>query len=53
MPQNTFLFMCKQTDLFAVRVQTVSAPMFAEGKYVNYLDNDEAGDPVSAAYGPN
>ncbi len=25
----------------------------APGRYVNYLDNDEAGDPVAAAYGPN
>jgi FAD/FMN-containing dehydrogenase len=28
-------------------------PFFASGRYVNYLDNDEAGDPVAAAYGPN
>ncbi|MBS0451429.1 MAG: FAD-binding oxidoreductase [Proteobacteria bacterium] len=28
-------------------------PFFAAGRYVNYLDNDEAGDPVAAAYGPN
>jgi FAD/FMN-containing dehydrogenase len=25
----------------------------ASGRYVNYLDHDEAGDPVAAAYGPN
>jgi FAD/FMN-containing dehydrogenase len=28
-------------------------PFFASGRYVNYLDDDEAGDPVAAAYGPN
>ena len=26
---------------------------FAPGRYVNYLDDDEADDPVAAAYGPN
>jgi FAD/FMN-containing dehydrogenase len=28
-------------------------PFFAVGRYVNYLDDDEVGDPVAAAYGPN
>ena len=28
-------------------------PFFAPGRYVNYLDADEAGDPVAAAYGAN
>ena len=28
-------------------------PFLAERRYVNYLDRDEAGDPVAAAYGPN
>jgi len=28
-------------------------PFFASGRYVNYLDDDEMGDPVTAAYGPN
>jgi FAD/FMN-containing dehydrogenase len=28
-------------------------PFFAPGRYVNYLDADETGDPVAAAYGPN
>jgi hypothetical protein len=28
-------------------------PFFASGRYVNYLDDDEAGDPIAAAYGPN
>ena len=26
---------------------------FAPGRYVNYLDDDETGNPVAAAYGPN
>ena len=28
-------------------------PFFASGRYVNYLDQDETGDSVAAAYGPN
>lgn len=28
-------------------------PFVAAGRYVNYLDHDEAGDSVAAAYGPN
>jgi FAD/FMN-containing dehydrogenase len=28
-------------------------PFFATGRYVNYLDDDEAGDPAADAYGPN
>jgi FAD/FMN-containing dehydrogenase len=28
-------------------------PFAAAGRYVNYLDDDEAGDPIVAAYGPN
>jgi FAD/FMN-containing dehydrogenase len=28
-------------------------PFFAAGRYVNYLGDDEIGDPVAAAYGPN
>jgi FAD/FMN-containing dehydrogenase len=28
-------------------------PFMAEGRYVNYLDADETGDPVADAYGPN
>ena len=28
-------------------------PFMAAGRYVNYLDGDEAGDPVAEAYGPN
>jgi FAD/FMN-containing dehydrogenase len=35
--------------------QTYAAmePFIASGRYVNYLDNDETGDSVPAAYGPN
>jgi len=29
------------------------APAFGSGRYVNYLADDETGDPVAAAYGPN
>ncbi len=29
------------------------APFVAPGRYVNYLDDDETGDSVPAAYGPN
>jgi FAD/FMN-containing dehydrogenase len=28
-------------------------PFVASGRYVNYLDEDEPGDPTAAAYGPN
>jgi FAD/FMN-containing dehydrogenase len=28
-------------------------PFFAAGRYVNYLGDDEIGEPVAAAYGPN
>ena len=28
-------------------------PFVAPGRYVNYLDDDETGGPVPAAYGPN
>jgi FAD/FMN-containing dehydrogenase len=28
-------------------------PFFASSRYVNYLDDDETGDPVATAYGPN
>ena len=29
------------------------APFVASGRYVNYLGDDETGDPIAAAYGPN
>jgi FAD/FMN-containing dehydrogenase len=28
-------------------------PFVGSGRYVNYLDDDEPGDPAVAAYGPN
>jgi FAD/FMN-containing dehydrogenase len=28
-------------------------PFIGSGRYVNYLDDDDIGDPVVAAYGPN
>jgi len=28
-------------------------PFFGTGRYVNYLDDDEPGDPAVDAYGPN
>ena len=28
-------------------------PFFAPARYVNYLGDDEAGDALAAAYGPN
>ena len=28
-------------------------PHFATGRYVNYLGEDESGEPLHAAYGPN
>jgi FAD/FMN-containing dehydrogenase len=28
-------------------------PFFAAARYVNYLDDDDLGEPVAAAYGPN
>ena len=28
-------------------------PFIAPGRYVNYLDDDETGESVPAAYGPN
>ena len=35
--------------------QTFAAmrPFLAPGRYVNYLDDEESGDPVAAAYGSN
>jgi FAD/FMN-containing dehydrogenase len=32
---------------------TAIAPFIGSRRYVNYLDDDESGDPVAAAYGPN
>ena len=42
-------------DCIAWCRETFSAlqPFLGPARYVNYLDHDEAGDPVAAAYGPN
>jgi FAD/FMN-containing dehydrogenase len=32
---------------------TEMQPFVASGRYVNYLDDDEAGDPLLSAYGAN
>jgi len=32
---------------------TAMQPFMGSGRYVNYLGDDEPGDPVAAAYGPN
>jgi FAD/FMN-containing dehydrogenase len=32
---------------------TAMQPFMGAGRYVNYLGDDESGDPVAAAYGPN
>jgi FAD/FMN-containing dehydrogenase len=32
---------------------TTMQPFMGSGRYVNYLGDDEPGDPVAAAYGPN
>ena len=48
---------CRRTRAHALRwareTYARMQPFFAAGRYVNYLDDDEAGDPVAAAYGPN
>jgi FAD/FMN-containing dehydrogenase len=38
---------------WARETYTEMEPFAAGGRYVNYLGDDEPGDPVSAAYGPN
>jgi FAD/FMN-containing dehydrogenase len=35
------------------RTYAAMKPFIAPGRYVNYLDDDETGDSVPAAYGPN
>jgi FAD/FMN-containing dehydrogenase len=45
-----------QTDrcvAWAREAYAAMEPFFASGRYVNYLGDDEADDPVPAAYGPN
>ena len=38
---------------WALDTYTAMEPFLAAGRYVNYLGDDEGGDPVRAAYGPN
>ncbi|MGQ0648767.1 MAG: BBE domain-containing protein, partial [Gemmatimonadaceae bacterium] len=38
---------------WAKRVYDAMRPYMAQGRYVNYLGDDEGGDAVAAAYGPN
>ncbi len=45
-----------QTDrciAWARDTYTAMQPFFRAGRYVNYLDHDDAGDQVAGAYGPN
>jgi FAD/FMN-containing dehydrogenase len=56
-----FLVLCewmepKDTDrcvAWARQTYAEMEPFVASGRYVNYLGDDETGDPVAAAYGPN
>ncbi|HEX2932773.1 MAG TPA: FAD-binding oxidoreductase [Candidatus Binatia bacterium] len=38
---------------WARETYTAMEPFVGTGRYVNYLGDDEAGDPTAAAYGPN
>jgi FAD/FMN-containing dehydrogenase len=38
---------------WARKTYTAMEPFFASARYVNYLGDDEIGEPVAAAYGPN
>ena len=38
---------------WARKTYAAMEPFMAAGRYVNYLGDDEAGDPIAAAYGPN
>ena len=56
-----FLVLCewmdpKDTDrciAWARQTYAEMEPFVTSGRYVNYLGDDETGDPVAAAYGPN
>lgn len=56
-----FLVLCEwmdptQTDqciAWARKAYAAMEPFVGSGRYVNYLGDDETGDPVPAAYGPN
>ena len=38
---------------WARKTYAAMEPFMAAGRYVNYLGDDETGDPIAAAYGPN
>jgi FAD/FMN-containing dehydrogenase len=42
-----------QCTAWVRQTYTAMKPFVAPGRYVNYLDDDETGDAVAAAYGPN
>ena len=56
-----FLVICEWTDpvandrciAWARDTYARMEPFMASGRYVNYLGDDEGGEPVAAAYGPN
>ena len=43
----------EQCIAWARETYAAMQPFVGLGRYVNYLDNDEPGDPAAAAYGPN
>jgi FAD/FMN-containing dehydrogenase len=43
----------EQCIAWARETYAAMQPFVGVGRYVNYLDHDESGDPVAAAYGPN
>lgn len=45
--------MSDQCTAWVRRTYAAMEPFAAPGRYVNYLDDDETGDAVPAAYGPN
>jgi FAD/FMN-containing dehydrogenase len=43
----------EQCIAWARETYAAMQPFVGLGRYVNYLDDDEPGDPAAAAYGPN
>jgi FAD/FMN-containing dehydrogenase len=43
----------EQCTTWARETYAAMTPYFGAGRYVNYLSDDEPGDPTAAAYGPN
>jgi FAD/FMN-containing dehydrogenase len=60
-PGYNFLVLSQWTDpvddeqgiAWARETYAAMQPFVGRGRYVNYLDDDEPGDAVAAAYGPN